>query len=128
MQDTKFSFNSELDDYFHFELNKIIFKMKYPTTEEIEEVDKLQAKINKLGKKKTITEADKAEAKKLNDKIEAQVYGGVETVNGEDVDIKEEVKKLAFRTQNAFYNALYTEYYSLIDTPKDTPVEQPQEG
>lgn len=128
MQDTKFAFNSELDDYFHFELNKIIFKMKYPTTEEIQQVDDIQAQVSKLAKKKTLTDIDKKNIKSLNDKIEAMVYKSIETVNGEDTTVQNEVKKLSFRTQNAFYNAIYREYYSLITTPNDASTEQPREG
>lgn len=127
--DTKFAFNSEIDDYFYFELNKIVFKMKYPTTEEIEQVDKLQAKVNKLRKKKTLTDEDKAKAKKLNKDLEGMVYGSVETVNGEDTTVQDEVKKLAFRTQNAFYNAIFSEYYSLItNEPVNTSEALTQEG
>lgn len=127
--DTKFAFNSEVDDYFYFELNKIIFKMKYPTTEEIEQVDKLQSRVNKLTKKKTLTDADKAQAKNLNKKIEGMVYGSVETVNGEDTTVQDEVKKLAFRTQNAFYNAIFSEYYSLITNELvNTEEAQTKEG
>lgn len=109
----KYTFN-ELDDCFYFEVKNILYRMNYPTVEEIKAVDELQQKAQKIFKKKTVTDADKEKASALEDKVQEIVYASIETVNGEDAPIAEAIKSFSMRMQSSFYSKIFSEYYSLI--------------
>lgn len=114
----KFSFNSELDDYFHFEVDKKVYRMRYPTTEEIQKVTTLNKDLQKIldkhkDSKKEAPQTDKDKVEKINKQIEGIIYSAVNPLDEDSPNIKKAIEKWSMRTQNQFYNALYGEYYSM---------------
>lgn len=88
MSSERFNFNDDVSDAFQFEINGLVYDMRYPTQDEIRPFVKL-AKEYKVAE----DQGDVEKAEKVNEKMEAFIHSFIIPV-GHETPIKETLKKV----------------------------------
>jgi hypothetical protein len=103
MSQTHYNPTDNVDDNFTFEIRGKKYVMRYPITEEVEEVQNISAKLQKAQ-----DDNNTDEIKKLSDSLEAYLYGFI-TPEGHETPIKEALRKENIRVMRNFNTMIKTE-------------------
>ena len=100
---SNYNLTDNVNDSFEFELRGKKFTMKYPTTDELEKVQKLNAELVEADEAK-----DKARVDRANEQLEAQLYGFISPVDHQ-ISIKEALKAENIKVLKNFNTMIRTE-------------------
>jgi hypothetical protein len=100
---SNYNLTDNVNDSFEFELRGKKFQMKYPTTDELEKVQKLNQELVEADEAK-----DKARVDRANEQLEGTLYGFISPV-GHDVTIKEALKAENIKVLKNFNTMIRTE-------------------
>jgi hypothetical protein len=98
-----YALTDNVEDTFPFEIRDKKYVMRYPITEEVEEVKALSNKITEAQEKD-----DKDEVAKLNDKLENFIYSFI-SPEGHDTPVKDALAKENIRVMRNFNTMIKAE-------------------
>ncbi len=100
---SNYNLTDNVNETFEFQLRDMKFEMKYPTTDELEKVQKLNQELAEADEAK-----DKTRVERVNEQLEGLLYSFITPV-GHETAIKDALKKENIRVLKNFNTMIRTE-------------------
>jgi len=100
---TRINLNDNVEASYPFTIGGVDFDLKYPTLEELEPIQAINAE-----REKALAEKDAEKVAELDDKLENTFYGFIQPVDGVS-DIRDILKKQSFQVVKAFNKMVTTQ-------------------
>lgn len=100
---SRLNLNDNVESSFPFTIGGVDFDLKYPTLEELEPIQNINAERDKA-----LTDKNMVKAAELSDKLEEAFYSFIKPVDGVS-DIREILKKQSFQVVKAFNKMVTTQ-------------------